>query len=57
MPDLGTSSPISPWGGLMFKLTRQRAATCGVHCLEDGLYLGSAALIERDEHRGYRTQG
>ena len=40
----------------MFKLTRQRAANCGVHCLEDGLYLGSAALIERDEHRGYRIR-
>jgi hypothetical protein len=40
----------------MFKLTRQRAANCGVYCGEDGLYLGSAALIERDEHRGYRIR-
>jgi hypothetical protein len=40
----------------MFKLTRQRAANCGVYCGEDGLYLGSAALIERDEHRSYRIR-
>jgi hypothetical protein len=40
----------------MFKLTRQRAANCGVDCGEDGLYLGSAALIERDEHRSYRIR-
>jgi len=40
----------------MFRLPRQRAANCGVYCGEDGLYLGSAALIERDEHRGYRIR-
>ena len=40
----------------MFRLPRQRAANCGVYCGEDGLYLGSAALIERDEHRSYRIR-
>jgi hypothetical protein len=40
----------------MFKLPEGRAASCGVYCAEEGLYLGGVALIKRDERVGYQLR-
>ncbi len=40
----------------MFKLAEGRAASCGVYCAEEGLYLGSVPLIKRDDRVGYQLR-
>jgi hypothetical protein len=40
----------------MFKLAERRASSGGVYCGKDGLYLGPASLIERDDNGGYRVR-
>jgi hypothetical protein len=40
----------------MFKLAERRAVDRGVYCGEDGLYLGPAPLIERDDNGIYRVR-
>ncbi len=46
----------SKWGGSMFKLAERHAATEGVFCGEDGVWLGPAPLIERSGAGGYRVR-
>ena len=41
---------------LMFKLVERRAASCGVYCAEEGLYLGGVPLIKRDDWVGYQLR-
>ena len=40
----------------MFKLAERRGANCGVHCSEEGLYLGGVSLIERNDGVGYQLR-
>lgn len=40
----------------MFQLAERRAASEGVYCGEDGVWLGPAELIERNGAGGYRIR-